>query len=718
MLFQNLILFAGLSLGLVVTPSQAQAPQAPAPSPPQTPSGQKPDRIVLPDVTVVAQKEPAKAQTLPVSVTAITAQMLERAGVSIISDAAVNAPNVVFTEFTARKLSNARFRGVGASPANPSVTTFLDGVPQLNGNTSSVELIDVDQIEFVRGPQSSLFGRNTLGGLVNVSSVRPSLSAWTGRVVAPFGNFASRDVRASASGPLASTVGLSLALGHGERDGFTTNSVTGRRVDDRKATFGKAQLLWAPSHRWETRLIVSGERSRDGDYALHDLVSLRTNPFTVARDFEGRQDRNVATGTLLVKRVGERFSASSTTGLVRWKTVDTTDLDYSPMPFLTRENTEEATQFTQEFRLASAPVRLSDNASLTWQAGVFGFTQDYEQDAVNTYAAGLISQFLPFPIREHAPNGTIDDFGLAAFGHTTLTFNNRLDVSLGARADREKKTADLRTYFDPSIAAEATVDAEKKWTNVSPSASLAYRMNDNHMIYASGSRGFKAGGFNPAAPPGSSIYDEEHTWNAEGGLKTTWANGRVRANAALFYIDWTDLQLNLPIPGAGGRFYIANVGGATSRGVEVEVAARATDGVDVFGSFGYTRARFSDGSMSSGADVSDKAVPFTPDYTGSLGIQFSRNVRQNLLAFGRAELVCRGAFQYDDANTQGQDAYTLMNLRAGVEIRKVSIEGWIRNAFDTRYIPTAFAYPGLAPSGFVGESGAPRTFGVSIGVRF
>jgi iron complex outermembrane receptor protein len=241
-------------------------------------------------------------------------------------------------------------------------------------------------------------------------------------------------------------------------------------------------------------------------------------------------------------------------------------------------------------------------------------------------------------------------------------------------------------------------------------------MNDRHMIYASGSRGFKAGGFNPAAPPGASTYDEEHTWNAEGGLKTTWANGRVRANAALFYIDWTDLQLNLPIP--GGSFYISNVGGATSRGAELEVTARAADGVDVFGSFGYTRARFSDGSTSMGADVSDNKVPFTPDYTGSLGIQVSRNVSQNLLAFGRADLVCRGAFQYDDANTQGQGAYTLMNLRAGVEIRKFTVEGWIRNAFDKRYIPTAFGYPGLAPSGFVGEIGAPRTFGISLGVRF
>jgi iron complex outermembrane receptor protein len=708
MLFHNSIVVAVLSFGFAVAPDPAQAPQTP----------QKPDRIVLPDVTVVAQKEPAKVQTLPVSVTAITAEMLQRAGVSIISDAAVSAPNVVFTEFTARKLSNARFRGVGASPANPSVTTFLDGVPQLNGNTSSLGLLDVEQIEFVRGPQSSLFGRNTLGGLVNVSSARPSLSAWTGRVVAPFGNFGSREVRASASGPLASTVGVSLAIGHDERDGFTTNSITGHKVDNRDSTFGKAQLLWTPSHQWETRLIVSGERDRDGDYALHDLAALRSNPFTVARDFEGFQHRNVGTGTLVVRRVGERFSATSTTGIVHWKTVDSTDLDYSPLPFILRDNTEKATQFTQEFRLSSAPVRLSNNASLAWQAGVFGFTQDYEEDAINTYSAFVLSQFLPFPIRQHTPKGTIDDFGLAAFGQTTLTFNNRFDVTLGARADRERKTADLRTYFDPAIAAEATVNAEKKWTNVSPSASLAYRMSDNHMLYASGSRGFKAGGFNPAAPPGSSTYDEEHTWNAEGGLKSMWASGRVRANAALFYIDWTDLQLNLPIPGGGGQFYISNVGGATSRGIELELAARAANGVDLFGTFGYTRARFSDGSTSGGADVSDKIIPFTPDYTGSLGIQVSRNVSQNVLAFGRAELVCRGSFQYDDANTQGQDAYTLMNLRAGVEIRKVSVEGWIKNAFDKRYIPTAFAYPNLAPSGFVGESGAPRTFGISLGIRF
>lgn len=693
--------FTGIPLGA--------AAQAPTP------------QVVLPDVIVTAQKESAKAQDLPLSLTAITADMLARAGVAIVSDAAVTVPNTVFTEFTARKLSNARFRGIGSSPANPAVTTFLDGVPQLNANASSIELVDVDQVEFVRGPQSALHGRNTLGGLVNVTSARPSLSAWTGRIVAPLGNFGARDIKASISGPLAPTVGMSVAIGHGERDGFTTNSVTGRTVDDRSATFGKAQLLWTPTAQWETRLIVSGERSRDGDYALADLAGLRANPFTVARDFEGRQDRDVASATLQARHEGARISVTSTSGFVRWKAQDVTDLDYSPMSFITRDNTEEARQFSQEVRLASAaaaPVTLGDSATLAWQAGVFGFTESYEQDAINTFSPFILSQFLPFSINQHSPKGTIDDLGFAAFGHATMTVNNRVDLTVGVRADRERKTADLRTYFEPQIAPAATVSAEETWTNVSPNASLAWRVDSGSMVYVSSGRGFKAGGFNPTAPASSESYDEERTWNTEAGVKRTWAGGRVITNAAVFYIDWTDLQLNLPIPTAPGQFYISNVGGATSRGAELELTARATAGVDVFGSFGYTRARFSDGSMSSGADVSGKTIPFTPEYTAAAGIQVSRDVRPGARAFGRAEIVRHGAFQYDDANTAGQEAYSLVNLRAGVTVRRISVEGWIKNAFDTRYVPTAFAYPGLAPSGFVGETGRPRTFGVSLSVGF
>ena len=173
---------------------------------------------------VTAQKEPADVKAVPVSVTAVTNETIANAGIRIVSDAAFLAPNTVFTEFTARKVSNPRFRGIGSSPANPAITTYIDGVPQLNSNSSSIELLDVDQIEFVRGPQSPLFGRNTLGGIINISSVKPSTAKWTGSIVAPFGNFGSKEVRGSVSGPVGGKAAVSLAAGRQQRDGYTTNT--------------------------------------------------------------------------------------------------------------------------------------------------------------------------------------------------------------------------------------------------------------------------------------------------------------------------------------------------------------------------------------------------------------------------------------------------------------------------------------------------------------
>jgi iron complex outermembrane recepter protein len=114
--------------------------------------GQQPGRITLPTVVVNAQKEPADVQRLPISVTAVSKETIQNAGIQIISDAAMYAPNVFYTEFTARKLSTARFRGIGSSPANPGVTTSIDGVPQINTNTSSTGLFNVERVEFVRGP--------------------------------------------------------------------------------------------------------------------------------------------------------------------------------------------------------------------------------------------------------------------------------------------------------------------------------------------------------------------------------------------------------------------------------------------------------------------------------------------------------------------------------------------------------------------------------------
>ena len=677
--------------------------------------------ITLPPVIVTAQKEPADLQQLPLAATGVLKETIEGAGIRIASDAALLAPNVHFTEFSARKLSTVRVRGIGSSPGNPGVSTFIDGVPQLNENTSRVDFQNVERLEFVRGPQSALFGRNTLGGLVNVVTERPSLDRWSGSFVAPFGNYGATDLRGTAGGPLGDKVAVGFSLGHNEREGFTTNAVTGNDLDYRSGTVFKAQALFTPRADWEARVIVTGDHARDGDYALNDLGALRSSPFQAARDFEGHTDRDILSTTVLVRREGSRVTLSSTTGVVNWQTEDLTDLDYTPLSLITRQNAEEATQFTQEVRLASAAnaaVRLADAATLRWQTGVFFFTQNYDQEAVNNFSPFVLSPFVPFPVSQTSPQAALDDVGIGVYGQGMLTFAEKLDLTVATRFDHEQKDAQMDTFFTPPLGPPSSVTADESFSSVSPQVAVAYRVKARQTLYATVGSGFKAGGFNPASPAGSESYGEEHTWNLEGGIKSAWADGRVTANASVFTIDWDDLQLNLPNPAVPGQFYIANVGSARSTGAEFEVNARVLPRVDVFGTVGYTRARFGDGAISSGVDVSDNDIPNTPEYTASLGAQFNHAVNAAVALYGRGEIAFSGAFRYDDLNREGQDAYSLANFRAGVRGRYLFGEAWVRNAFNTEYIPVAFAYGALAPSGFVGEMGAPRTFGISGGVTF
>ena len=685
----------------------------------------QPPTVTLPPVVVTAEREAADVKDVPASVTAVTAQTISDSGLRAITDAVIFAPNSVFTEFTARKVSNARFRGIGSSPGNPAITTYIDGVPQLNSNSSNIELLDVQQIEFVRGPQSPLFGRNTLGGIVNVTSTRPSMSRWTGSAFAPFGNVGLKEVRGSVSGPVGGKAAVGIAAGTQRRDGYTENAITGNDVDYRDGTFAKAQVMVLPNANWEGRFIYAHERNRDGDYALGDLDAIRATPFRVARDFEGFTHRDINSATVNLRGTGQSFAIESTTGFVTWDTEDATDLDYTPMPLATRNNQEADRQFTQEVRIASpenAPYQFDSfltGVTLKWQAGIEYFNQAYEQDAVNTLSAFVLDPRVPFPVAMHSPESQIDNAGMGLFGRGTVTLNENLDLTAGLRFDHESSDAVLRTSFDPAIFPDNVVTAEQSFSDVSPQFAVGYRLTPQHNVYASASRGYKAGGYNPASIPGREAYGEEHAWHLEGGVKSGLAGGRVAASAAVFVIDWDDLQLNVPNPFVPGQFYIFNVGAARSSGFEAEITAKPAAMLDVFASFGYTRARFAEGTESMGMDVSDNKLPYTPDYTALVGAQFARAITSTINGFVRGEAVLSGEFQYDEANSRSQEAYSLVNLRAGARNKYLFGEVFVRNAFQTRYVPIAIPYdPNFAPSGFLGENGRPRTFGVSVGVTF
>jgi iron complex outermembrane receptor protein len=355
---------------------------------------------------------------------------------------------------------------------------------------------------------------------------------------------------------------------------------------------------------------------------------------------------------------------------------------------------------------------------MKWQGGLFLFTQNYEQDAVNNFSPFLLSPLVGFPVSQHSPQSTLDDRGVGVYGQAMFTVSNRLDLVAGARGDREHKAANLNTFFTPAIAPAIVLTPERDFSDVSPQFAAAYRASPHATVYGTVARGFKAGGFNAASPAGADAYGQEHSWNYEAGVKTSALADRLTASIAAFSIDWSDLQVNVPNPQVPGQFFIGNAAGARSSGAEVEIHARPERGLDLFGGAGLTHARFSSGSVSNGVDVSGKTLANAPSYTADFGVQYSRPLRSGLALTARAEAMCYGDYEYDDANTARQDAYTLTTLRAGLRGHHGFAEVWVRNAFDTRYIPIAFPYPGLAASGFVGESGAPRTFGLRAGVTF
>ena len=739
--FSSTPILASSLIALFALASQAAAPtDASAAANPATDT----DIARLPEITVTALKEPVSAQAAPVSVTAVTAETIKDANIQEIKQASVYAPNVFINEFTARKLSNPYFRGIGSSPQNPGVTTYIDGVPQLNAYSSNIELVDVDQIEFVRGPQGALYGRNTLGGLINIISRAPSLKDWTGGVEGSYGSYDFREVRLDLSAPLIQDqVGLSFAGGRSLRDGYTKNEVTGHDLDSRDAWFGKFQLLLKATENYNARLIFFTERDNDGDYALGDLSAIRDTPRRVSHDFEGYTHRDINAPTLLQNLRTDTMEITSITGGVWWKTADATDLDYTAAPLATRYNEEKEYQITQEFRFASlkdAPLVLGDDFKLSWLGGLFAFYQNYDQNAFNDvttnssypYSTPFGTMLLPIQAKTHdQTDATLKTWGTGLYGQTTLNAWEEFDFTLGLRYDFEYDKADLNPLtttnitsslfpmpFPPVVSGRSS-DLDSNTSSVSPQFGLAWHLTPADMLYGRVTRGFKAGGFNAIAPSGDERYGEETSWCYEAGIKSEWFDGKLRTNAAVYCIDWSDMQLNEPLLTVPGRYFIGNVGSATSKGVELEANYRSIKGWDLFGSVGYADARFGSDSISEGLDVSGNRLPYAPQYTANLGTQVTWELDAKWALYARAQVTFYGDFQYDASSRASQGSYSVADLRAGVRNSNWFTECWVDNAFNTHYVPIAFEYSkAYAPSGYIGESGAPITVGIRMGVHF
>ena len=707
----------------------------------------------LPEILVTANHAPESIRDVAGSVTALSGVDLERSGATSVKEAGTIAPNVNLVEFTARAISNPQFRGVGGSPTNPGVTTYIDGIPQLSGDTSSMEFLDLDRIEFVRGSQGTLYGRNSLGGVINVISREPT-SEWTAFGEQTLGGYERRELRGGVSGPLHADWAGSLAAGYTGRDGYSVNDVTGHDLDSRSAGFGKAQLVFRPQGPWQAKLIAAVEDAHDGDFALQDLAQLRANPHHVRHNFEGFTQRRINSQTLRVSYLAPELRFESISGRAGYTAFETTDLDANDRESLTRRNHRIGEQLTQEFRwLSPEAIALGKHMTLRWQTGLFGFVQSNDQDVVNVipvdYLIRNANSFFSLPASVPQPvldllgqvaattnpqpaqdrtNASLRDKGIGGYAEGVLGYQSWA-ITLGFRYDREFKRADIASGtvlplagMEVPVSSSAPLDSRRSYQDISPRAILSYAVDEDMRLYFSAARGYRAGGFNPQSPAGKESYNEERSLNLELGAKGRWLDGRLAANVALFQIQLDDLQLNQPIPGGAGRFYIDNSGKAQNRGIELEVTAKPIAELTLFSSLGLLDARFGSGSQAMSSDasgtrieVSGKRIPFGDRLTLLTGVQYYWRLSDEISLGLRGEYQRAGDYFYEAQNLEAQSAYDLVNLRVGLSGAHWRVDAGVRNAFNQDYIPLAIPYTGIAPSGYVGESGAPRTIAVLMG---
>ena len=668
------------------------------------------------ETIVSARKSEEPLFDVPKSATVLDEVALDDAGIRTLQEASLAVPNLRLTEFSSRRLSFPFIRGIGSGLGDPAVITYIDGVPQFGTGGTNLPLYEVEQLEILRGPQGTLYGRNALGGLIHVTTRRPGSEHELGADVS-FGNFDFQEYGLRYSGPLSGDELFSAGSAlYSKRDGYTKNDFTGNRVDDREGFFAREQVVWRPDERSEVRLGVFGEDSNDGGFVLSELQGLRDRPHRMNQDFEGVAERDVIGPSLVWERSGEELDFTSISAYETWDVFESSDFDFSPFDFIRRRTEEEQDYVYQELRVGSSEhegVEVGSDSEIGWLVGISGFLADSEISNANEFRPG--NPIAPPGVDRR--QGDFDDWGAAVFGQATLTLEQDLDLTAGLRYDHESKEVDRIHTFDggggPIPVGGGSED--ETFDEILPMVSVGYRLRPDLFAYVSAARGFKAGGFNLDAPAGQIEFDPESNWTYEIGARATFDDERYGVGAALFFVDWEDQQLSL-FDGATGTGFVDNVGESESKGVELEGSARVVEGLDGFATFGLLDTEIDEFTDQFGDDNSGNELPFAPDSTWSLGLQYGRELSDSARGVIRGEYGRTSDFFYDAGNREGED-FALANFRAGIEGRRWGVSVWVRNAFDEEYVPIALQVDPTNENFFVGESGAPRTVGVTLSVN-
>jgi len=686
----------------------------------------------LPPVMIISEAP----QTDSRSVTLLSGDTLTIGGIQEVRDIQTILPN--FTVFDANNTRMPKFsvRGLRENSfgaGQSAIGMYVDGIPYTDMMSRGLSLYDIDHIEFLRGPQGTLFGAGAApGGVINVRTRQPS-AEWRTAAGLGYGEHNTEEYRLNTSGPLNEQIGLSLSGLYNDRDGFVTNLPTGQEIDGRKTLAGRLQLVLTPSEPWTIRLTVSSESHDDGFTPTYSPLT-DAGPHKVNRDMPGYVDTEVNTYALSADFNGENLSFSSVTAFRNWEQDLQQDFDFTAIPQPIAEigfipvigvSQPDVEQVSQEIRLGSNDA----NELYQWTLGAYYTDREMDNISGSLYPAGLFHPqygFLPGPVPDYTTS-TLSDEDTALYWQSSYSLGSGLTLTGGLRYQNSDRSINRSN-------SSSTVNRSNDWDDVLPKLGASYSLSDKDTLYASIAKGFQSGGFNfYSGTPDSAQYDPAESWNYELGWSSSWNDGRVHTRVAAFYSDFEEYQVYRLNPVNPTEAYMVNAEEATSYGLEIEAEAQVSEILTLSAAVGLVNAEFDSytdnvmrgvlGPMAAGYEFGGNDINFVPEYTANLAAHIS--LPWNLSMLWEVQSV--GDYWLDEANTAEQDAYALVNGRISykrdnwelfVYARNLADEGYSNNALDLRY--TDFSNPASPrPAGMILHiPGWPRTFGVGLRTSF
>ena len=641
-----------------------------------------------------------KRNLAPSSVSVLGRHFLRDQEVVNIKELTAVLPNFYMPDYGSKQNSPIYIRGIGAKAKGPTVAFNVDGVPHFENSSFDLDLAEVGSVEVFRGPQGTLFGRNAIGGTINVHSLSPLAYQGT-RLKLGAGTQADRSVQLAHYARLSSNFGFSLSGGYHHNGGCFRNVALDRKADALDEGFGRLALVWKPAAGWTLRLNSFLDHTDQGGYpyAAYDPASGRTAEVNYNRPSTYR--RTISSSGFGARYENETLSFNSQTAFQYVDDRQTIDQDFTPADLYYVINTLGQKMLSQELTLKS-----NHAGRYQWVVGAFGMRQWVD----NTVETQYIVQDRALPAHYEIPTTA-----LALYHQSSFNLWRGLSLTAGLRFDYEHARDDysLVAYrlSAPGLRKPvSTFDSRLHFHQLTPKFAFQYITRNRNLYYVSVTRGYKAGGFNQTfRTDDERTYAPEFNWNYELGSKLRLLDGRLLADLAVFYIDWRRQQVSHTVPGKGN--ILLNAGHSDSKGVELALTARPIPTLVLHANYGYTYARFIDYKKSAAQDFSHHLLPLVPRHTLSLNAAYSLLFDGGLLKRLTLStgLTGVGKIYWAEDNAVAQPFYALLNAKVSADFGHLSWEVWGKNLTDTHYNVYAFK----APTHFA-QLGRPLSLGTSL----